>query len=424
MHRPLSQPTRQGGAVAIIVALSIAVLVGFGGLALDSGQLFVSKTELQNASDACALSASAALTGASANQLVIAENYGKTAGQANRVGFQNAAVTVAGSDVTFSQTLNGNYFPKEGIAAADVVKMKFAKCTLGRTGIKTWFIQVLNLLPGVAIGDQAVASMGAATLQPSQTSCALPVAVCQAGTPFIKGQWIEGAVGAKDSLTGDFKWVNYIKNNSAKDIKDILTGAGVCNLPATGEEVGTPGGKGGESAAWNTRFGIYAGGYKGPADGIPDETGYAYTEHSWPAKFDAYAGTSPSGYPNFKKARADYNAYQGDGNKAGESGLKTNGTAIISATHKNSGSDRRLGIVPVVDCAEFAGGSHNAAIKRFACVLMLHPLEQGAGGGGAAGPRMFLEYLGESNDPTSPCASIGLPGSSTSVGPLVPALVQ
>lgn len=421
MQRPLFHRTRQGGAVAIIVALSIAVLIGFGGLALDSGQLFVSKTELQNAADACALSASAALTGTSANQLVIAENYGKTAGQANRVGFQKNAVQVAGTDVTFSQTLNGAYFPKDAIAAADVLKMKFAKCTLARTGIKTWFIQVLNLLPGIKIGDQAVASMGAATLQPSQTSCALPVAICQGATPFLKGQWIQGAVGASDSLTGDFKWVNYIKANSAKDIKDILTGAGVCNLPATGEEVGAPGGKGSEAAAWNTRFGIYAGGYKGPAEGIPDVTGYAYTEHSWPAKFNAYAGTSPSGYPNFKTARANYAAYQGDGNQAGESGLKTNGTPISSATHLASGSDRRLGIVPVVDCAQFSGGSHNAAIQRFACVLMLHPLEQGAGG---KSTRMFLEYLGESNDPSSPCASIGLPGSSTSVGPLVPALVQ
>jgi len=421
MQRPSFYRTRQGGAVAIIVALLIAVLIGFGGLALDSGQLFVSKTELQNAADACALSASAALTGASANQLTIAENYGKTAGQANRVGFQKNAVQVANTDVTFSQTLNGTYYPKNSVAATDVLKMKFAKCTLARTGIKTWFIQVLNLLPNIKIGDQAVASMGAATLQPSQTSCALPVAVCQGASAFMKGQWIEGAVGAKDSLTGDFKWINYIKANSAKDIKDILTGAGVCNVPATGEQVGAPGGKGSEAAAWNTRFGIYTGGYKDPTDGIPDETGYAYTEFSWPAKFNAYAGTSPSGYPNFKSARSSYAAYQGDGNLAGQSGLKTNGTAINSATHKASGSDRRLGIVPVVDCSEFDGGSHQAAIKSFACVLMLHPLEQGAG---SATTRMFLEYLGQSNDPSSPCASIGLPGTSTSVGPLVPVLVQ
>src|SRR5690242_7481852 len=119
MQRPSFHGTRQGGAVAIIVALSIAVLIGFGGLALDSGQLFVSKTELQNAADACALSASAALTGASANQLTIAENYGKTAGQANRVGFQKNAVQVANTDVTFSQTLNGTYYPRNSVAATD-----------------------------------------------------------------------------------------------------------------------------------------------------------------------------------------------------------------------------------------------------------------------------------------------------------------
>ena len=48
----------QRGAVAIIVGLTIAVLVGFAGLALDGGRLYVNKTELQNAADACALAAS------------------------------------------------------------------------------------------------------------------------------------------------------------------------------------------------------------------------------------------------------------------------------------------------------------------------------------------------------------------------------
>jgi Flp pilus assembly protein TadG len=45
----------QRGAVAIIVGLVLAVLMGFAGLALDVGHLYVEKTELQNAADACAL---------------------------------------------------------------------------------------------------------------------------------------------------------------------------------------------------------------------------------------------------------------------------------------------------------------------------------------------------------------------------------
>ena len=60
MKRTLQRPTRQAqrGAVAIIVGLTLAVLVGFAGLAIDGGRLYVNKTELQNAADACALAAS------------------------------------------------------------------------------------------------------------------------------------------------------------------------------------------------------------------------------------------------------------------------------------------------------------------------------------------------------------------------------
>ncbi len=56
---------KQRGAVAIVVALTLVVLIGFAGLALDGGQLqlYVSKTEQQNGADACALAASYELTG-------------------------------------------------------------------------------------------------------------------------------------------------------------------------------------------------------------------------------------------------------------------------------------------------------------------------------------------------------------------------
>jgi Flp pilus assembly protein TadG len=419
---------QEHGAVAIIVALSIAVLVGFTGLALYAGQLFVSKTELQNAADSCALSASAALTGTNSNQLVIAENWGKKAGQANRVGFQKIGVTVESSDVKFSETLQGSYHPANDIAASDILKMKYAKCTLARTGIKTWFIQVLNVLPGVAIGDQAVASMGAATLLPSQTTCALPVAICMAKVNTIQlGDWIEAVVGAQESITGDFKWVNYIGSNSKKEIKNILTEAGVCDLSTVDEKVGTPGSSNGVTDAWNSRFGIYPHGvYTGPTAGVPDYTGYGYTEKNWPHKKKAYDGPPPppppgvTALPNFKSARSLNKQF----NEA-ESGPALNGIdkPISVDDHKKYGSERRLGIVPVVDCDEFAeAGNKGASIKNFACVLMLHPLKQGGGPDGP--PRMSLEYLGPANSLASPCSSAGVPGNSTSVGPLVPALVQ
>ncbi|MFP5405356.1 MAG: enoyl-CoA hydratase-related protein, partial [Gammaproteobacteria bacterium] len=52
---------RQEGAIAIITGLTIAVLIGFLGIGVDLGRLFVVKSELQSAMDACALAASSQL---------------------------------------------------------------------------------------------------------------------------------------------------------------------------------------------------------------------------------------------------------------------------------------------------------------------------------------------------------------------------
>ena len=50
-----SHPRGQRGVVAIVVGLTMAVMLGFVGLAIDGGRLYLTKTELQNAADACAL---------------------------------------------------------------------------------------------------------------------------------------------------------------------------------------------------------------------------------------------------------------------------------------------------------------------------------------------------------------------------------
>jgi hypothetical protein len=53
-------------------------------------------------------------------------------------------------------------------------------------------------------------------------------------------------------------------------------------------------------------------------------------------------------------------------------------------------------------------------VLGYACALMLNPI---------AGPDdVFLEIRGLANDPSSPCASFGIPGGTA--GPLVAVLVQ
>mgnify|MGYP006195323895 CR=1 FL=1 len=54
---------KQQGAVAIIVAICLTLLVGMLGLVLDLGHLYVAKTELQNAADSASLSGAKELNG-------------------------------------------------------------------------------------------------------------------------------------------------------------------------------------------------------------------------------------------------------------------------------------------------------------------------------------------------------------------------
>src|SRR5215207_5610799 len=80
--------SRQRGAVIITTALALLFLLGFMGIALDFGRLFVVKTELQTAMDSCALAAAQELDGLSGAR-ERATNAGKTAGNLNRVNLQS-----------------------------------------------------------------------------------------------------------------------------------------------------------------------------------------------------------------------------------------------------------------------------------------------------------------------------------------------
>jgi Flp pilus assembly protein TadG len=411
-HRNFHPARKETGAVAVIVALSLVGLVGFVGLALDLGKLFVAKTELQNSADACALAAARELTGANTNQLELAEAAGKATGERHDVLFQDEQIVI--SSVTFSETLAGSYqaaFTNSGATA-----MRFARCEASKAGIANWFIQVLNLLPGTAIGDQTVAASAVATLAPSQiTSCAIPVAVCSKDVPPTTpvGKWLDGVLENDKNITGSFKWVDFTPHDGggAKEVGENLTGPGVCNLPATGAEVGESGYKASLAADWNSRFGIYFGDVKDgdviKGIGIPDFSGYAYTDHAiW----------SSGAFADFQNRRAKNDPYQGDS----LTGLKTKGSIKDYTYLKMHGIDRRLATIAVVDCDGFISGS-TAPVTEWACILMLHPINNDASGSGI---RMYLEYLGRSNQANSPCATNGVPAGPTGVGPMVPALVR
>lgn len=430
----------QRGAVAIMVGLTIFVLIAFLGMTVDLGRLFITKTELSNAADACALAAAAELNGA-VDALNRAESAGITVGQRNKVGFQGNAVTILpNSDIMFSDHLDGTYNIKTAVSPSDVPNMKYARCILPQTGILPFFMQV------VGFGPQSVSSLAVATLAPGITNCGLPIAICQNKTPpatcsdgslpdamgLCINEWYCSkftagkSVGCSAGLTGSFNWVDFSPPaGGASELADIIKGAGQCDLNIT-NAVGQTGVDMSLAKAWNTRFGLYKG--IDIADAPPDYSGFAYTPASWPSKYRAYDGTSANGAPNLLTARNSHLVYQDDGGTWPD-GMKLTGyTQSTSAQLAASGADRRLAVVPVVDCGDDTDGdgvidsggwvsSQTVEIQKFACIVMLHPMD-------SPGDPLYLEYQGLSDVTGSPCATTGLPGGPGSVGPRVPALVR
>lgn len=417
---------RQRGAVAIIVGICIVVLIGMIGLVVDLGHMFVTKTELQNAADSCALAAARELDGG-ADGLVRAENAGITVGGKNNTALQSTPVTIGPENITFSVSLspNSGYLTR---ASGAPTNSQYVMCTLNRTGIAMWFMQVLGF------GDQTVAAQAVATLAPSQTTCAIPIGLCQQGsTPapfgFNLGYWYSGKFDSSTpGGTGSYNWLDFSPNagGGANELKDLLKGSGQCELPPVGALVGQQGQISGLSDAWNSRFGIYKnGGQYNLTTAPPDFTGLAYTNSdmsfatsiTWPntEPENAYSGTdsdSSNGvtlnYLAGQNARVPY-----QGTDPADIGNAYHPST--SAEHAQYGANRRIAIAPVVNCQDLASSNPQPIpILGYACVLMLNPIK---------GPDdVFLEYRGMANDPTSPCASYGVPGGTA--GPLVSVLVQ
>ncbi len=409
MRIRLHRRIRERGVVAPTTALALVVLVGFLGVVVDMGRLFVMKTELQNAADACALAAAQELDG-NVGALTRAENAGITAGTRNRVHFQSNPVAITAADIRFSTSLssaagdNSNYRTQ---AAGAPVDSRYALCTVTLPGVP------MSLSSIIGVGAQTVAAAAAATISNAQNSCAIPLGLCRQGPAptygFTPGQWYDGRFDAGGGLTGSFNWIDFTPPAGGQsELAALLTGPGQCNT-AVGTPVGQSGIMGNAAArAWNSRFGLYQGGSGNPQlnTAAPDFTGHAYTPVSWPSRNNAL--------PDFFNPRRSPNNNSYQGNAA--SGLSISNAYNIStpANHASFGANRRLVVAPIVDCASWAG-SQTVPLLAYACVLMLHPI-------GSPGDTVYMEFVGLSSDPSSPCATSGLAGGT--IGPLVPVLVQ
>jgi len=399
---------RQRGAMIITAALFLLFLMGFMGIALDFGHLFVVKSELQTAVDSCALAAARELD-KQGTAIARAQSAGQTAGNANRVNMQSAIWSGQGqivfADITFRDAA---YAPTLDPAAA-----AYAQCVHTQSNIDIWLMKAMGAFSGDAAGNPAVRSVAAsavATRASAQTTCPIPVALKpKAGgvAPnygFNVGDWVKLIQAQNASAGGEIGWANLDGSNSASETEAELNNH--CGTKV-GDTLGTPGVQTSVVDVWNQRFGIYKNSGD-PSVQRPDYTGYVYTVLTWPSQSDAYG--------DFMSKRGAYASCVDTGKvKDCESltGLSLNSFQKLAAPgnvaggHKQYGLDRRIVTVPVID-----GSSH---VIDYACMLMLQPLT-------IPMSDTWLEFRGNAGAPGAPCTTSGIPGGV--LGPLVPVLVR
>ena len=407
---------RQQGAVAVTVALCLLFLLGFMGLALDFGRLFVIRSELQTAVDSCALAAARELDGR-ADALARGSSAGRTAGNANAVNFQSAnwASRAQLTDASLQ------FFDRELKLTTQPALARYARCRHEHEGAGAWLLTAWQGSGGQRSPDisHRVMAQATATRLGAQTACPLPLALridTQEGgssTALAVGQWVKLVSKKGLASKGEIGWANLDGSSSAAQTERELMGS--CGT-RVGDRLGTPGVQASMADVWNLRFGIYKNNPPAQPDGLLDATGYAYTKVNWPSQSSAYQGATPA---NAGVTAANYLAKSAQRASCADTGTSvTTCESItglkISVAFKTLappgpayGGSSRVVLVPTVD--------DSARVTGYACMLMLQPLS-------APLVDVQLEYLGNASDAASPCVTAGLPGGGA--GPLVATLVR
>ncbi|WP_409266739.1 pilus assembly protein TadG-related protein [Massilia sp. BHUDP2] len=402
MHAGIVRISKQRGAFIVTVCLMLFFLLGFIGIALDFGRLFIVKTELQTATDACALAAAQELD-RQPDALVRATNAGLAAGNANGVVMQSGNWNGRGR-------LNANnlsFRDANHTLTTTPDQARYARCEHTQRATATPLLRMLAVFGNNAVADAGadVFARAEATLAPSQSTCPLPLALkprlpgVKPDYGFVKGEWL--TLLSKGSATnGQIGWANLDGSNNASETEAELKG--YCGTRVN-DQLGTPGVQQSVADVWNARFGIYKNN-SGPDRAQPDYTGYVYT-----AKNHAPGRNALADFQAKRLAFAACAASLAACETA--TGIKLNSFQSLATPGSGGelrryGGNRRIAPVPVVNGAN--------KVVDFACMLMLQPVPSPMAD-------VQLEYLGNASEPGSPCIASGLPGGSA--GPLVPVLV-
>lgn len=169
----------QRGAIAIMFAVLLMLILGFMGLALDLSRLYNRKMELQAVADAAALAAARNLTG-TASGINGAASAATSAANALKYDYGKAAIPWSSSAIKFATSASSATWMDAGAASASPEAVMFAKADTSLLDpdiglIDTIFMRILG-------SDLATAGTGATAIAGRSTINVLPLAICALST--------------------------------------------------------------------------------------------------------------------------------------------------------------------------------------------------------------------------------------------------
>jgi hypothetical protein len=210
--------TRQSGQVLVVFALSIVVLLGFAGLAVDGGSTFAQQRDQQAAADLAALAA--------ANDYLIngLEDVART--RARTVAASNGYV-----DGTGGTSVNVVISTDNGVEAVVTISALHRNLMAGALGMPTWTVSVdakaVSGFPDTAYGGSPfIFSADAFQVD---------------GTPLYQTPTDFGETNGDVPTSGlDFAWTNYGTGNvNTTEVSQIIRGDLVIDKQLTfGEYIG------------------------------------------------------------------------------------------------------------------------------------------------------------------------------------------
>ncbi|MGZ8162558.1 MAG: TadE/TadG family type IV pilus assembly protein [Methylobacter sp.] len=422
MNMTLTPLRKAKGSVLVLTALSLIVLMGMAGLAIDLSHAYTNKTRLQNAIDATALSAVRTLYD-DTKTISEAESAGKatfdlflnsTDNNTNKPNKELIDNGVSSADITFyySDTLkkewSGWITPWTGTQKPKFLTASYNDNT---DTFSTWFMSVLNL------NNFTLSAIATAAAHPIESCNNWPVMMCTSGSPLdtdckfnpdgtdngdVNGQCFgypmyskvcikqgSGANTECDSLLGGhFMLVSLPGYPPGNDvIRELLAGLPVACLGGNTINNQTGNAVGPVSQGINTRFSwanaanldnnIY------PPDHVTMNLPVTNSEITSPGSssplFPATLTPTTSGFKQYEFINSNQTSYTG--------GIYSTSSEPVNSRRDN----RRIVSVPVADCSTGDPGSSGSYDKLgYACMFLNKPAE-----GTGLTQSIFAEIIGD-----------------------------